>query len=54
MLSKIRSFAKFESNHYIIGGASLMLTLVGYNSYDTIPPNHIGYSNLFGDVGKKN
>ena len=41
-----------RTNHLTIGEGCLIFGIIGTKSFDTIPPNHIGYSNLFYDVGK--
>lgn len=53
MITTVQNFIKSKPNYLFILGGSLVLAKIGANSYDTIPPNHIGYSNLFGDVGEK-
>ncbi len=43
-----------ENKKTLLAIGTLSIGIFGFNTcYDTIPPNHIGYSNLFGDVGNK-
>jgi regulator of protease activity HflC (stomatin/prohibitin superfamily) len=53
MFSKIYFYVK--QNSLAIGTISSIvgIGLATKKCFDTIPPNHIGYSNLFGDVGEK-
>lgn len=47
MISRI-----IENKKKIIGLGGVIGGIIGFTTcYDTIPPNHVGYSNLFGDVG---
>jgi regulator of protease activity HflC (stomatin/prohibitin superfamily) len=47
-----RIFSLFD-NPLFITTSSIVSGLTLVNSFDTIPPNHIGYSNLFGNIKEK-
>ena len=48
-----RILSSVGTNSLQIGCGCIALSIIGTHSFDTIPPNHIGYSNMFGDVGEK-
>jgi len=52
MFSKVLSLIENKKN-IITGCGFIIVNIVGYNSFDTIPPNHIGYNNIFGDIKEK-